>query len=441
MAASWIEKLRKALPWIGVVFLQLVNVGNTIITKAALLEGMHFSMLSCFRNMIASVALLPIVFIQRHSLPNMTMGIFLQILALGVLEPGLDQNFLYAGSKQTPAGFLSCMAGVRPALTFIAAWIFSLETVRLNERNTQEKLIVTIIMAGSAIIIGLYSGPTISSSFHSDVREQVSGVKEDYIVGSTYVFISVVSYVLYIILSGLVVSALATYVEYGDKQQGPGICHCLQPLVNDFGDIIWINSTRRKCAFRKCDRSDSDYRWIVHFIMGQKRERRSAVGGLAVGYSMIGWIDESGTLVEGAEVSAAAVCWSFRKVAAVCGWLLLFVEWSALVSKWWLLHQMLCLVCFVLASPVGSPVWPAAGLLNLFTEKSANGCGKKEDLYMSLVVADALVLCYLLCWSQLCLGWQSCGLLYAELMLQQRGLWMNGLQGVCYVGSAVRLGC
>ncbi|KAF5939157.1 hypothetical protein HYC85_023416 [Camellia sinensis] len=121
----------------------------------------------------------------------MTMGIFLQILALGVLEPGLDQNLLYAGSKQTPAGFLSCMAGVRPALTFIAAWIFSLETVRLNQRRSQAKLIGTIIMAGGAIIIGLYSGPTISSSFHSDVREQESGLKEDYIEGSTYVFISV----------------------------------------------------------------------------------------------------------------------------------------------------------------------------------------------------------------------------------------------------------
>ncbi|CAL5428704.1 unnamed protein product [Camellia sinensis] len=332
MATSWIERLRKALPWIGVVFLQLVNVGNTIITKAALSEGMRFSMLSCFRNIIASIALLPIVFIQRHSLPNMTMGIFLQILALGVLEPGLDQNFLYAGSKQTPASFLSCMAGVRPALTFVASWIFSLEAVRLNQRRSQAKLIGTIIMAGGAIIIGLYSGPIISSSFHSDVREQESGLKVDYIAGSTYVFISVVSYVLYIILSGKVVMkypaplALTAYVcltgaiintgvalasevrrkvswsigwnitllcyfyavrpccicsgyicsEYADKQQGSGICHCLQPLVNDFGDIIWINIIRRKCAFRKCDRSDSDYRWIVHFIMGQKRERRSA---------------------------------------------------------------------------------------------------------------------------------------------------------------------
>ncbi|KAI7981498.1 WAT1-related protein [Camellia lanceoleosa] len=239
--ASWIEKLRKALPWIGVVFLQLVNVGNTIITKAALSEGMHFSMLSCFRNMIASVALLPIVFIQRHSLPNMTMGIFLQILALGVLEPGLDQNFLYAGSKQTPAGFLSCMAGVRPALTFIAAWICSLETVRLNQRHSQAKLIGTIIMAGGAIIIGLYSGPTISSSFHSDVREQVSGVKEDYIVGSTYVFISVVSYVLYIILSGKVVMkypaplALTAYV-------------CLTGAIIDTG-VALASEVRRKVSW------------------------------------------------------------------------------------------------------------------------------------------------------------------------------------------------
>ncbi|CAL5324050.1 unnamed protein product [Camellia sinensis] len=114
----------KALPWIGVLFLQIINVGNTIITKAALSHGIHFSVLSCFRNIIASITLLPIVFIQRYSLPNMTMGVFLRILALGVLEPGLDQNLMYAGSKQTPASFLSCMAGVRPTLTFIAAWIF-----------------------------------------------------------------------------------------------------------------------------------------------------------------------------------------------------------------------------------------------------------------------------------------------------------------------------
>ncbi|CAL5391726.1 unnamed protein product [Camellia sinensis] len=169
--------------------------------QGALSHGMHFSVLSCFRNIIASIALLPIVFIQRHSMPNMTMGVFLQILALGVLEPGLDQNLMYVGSKQTPASFLSCMAGVHPALTFIAAWIFRLERVRFNQRRSQAKLLGTIIMAGGAIIIGLYSGPTISSSFHSDIREQDSGIKEDYIEGSTYVFISVVSFILYIILS------------------------------------------------------------------------------------------------------------------------------------------------------------------------------------------------------------------------------------------------
>ncbi|XP_028070200.1 WAT1-related protein At2g39510-like [Camellia sinensis] len=186
--------------------------------QGALSHGMHFSVLSCFRNIIASIALLPIVFIHRHSLPNMTMGVFLQILALGVLEPSLDHNLMYVGSKQTPASFLSCMAGVRPALTFIAAWIFRLEIVRFNQRRSQAKLLGTIIMAGGAIIIGLYSGPTISSSFHSDICEQDSGIKEDYIEGSTYVFISVVSFILYIILSGKVVMkypaplALTAYV-------------------------------------------------------------------------------------------------------------------------------------------------------------------------------------------------------------------------------------
>ncbi|THG14374.1 hypothetical protein TEA_027790 [Camellia sinensis var. sinensis] len=269
--ATWTEKLLKALPLIGVLFLQIINVGNTIITKA-------LYRMAC---------------ISRHSLPNMTMGVFLQILALGVLEPSLDHNLMYVGSKQTPASFLSCMAGVRPALTFIAAWIFRLEIVRFNQRRSQAKLLGTIIMAGGAIIIGLYSGPTISSSFHSDICEQDSGIKEDYIEGSTYVFISVVSFILYIILSGkvvmkypaplaltayvcltraiidtgvalalevrhkaswnigwdiellcyfyvgLVVSALATYVQnIFDKEQGFGICHCLQPLVNDSGDII-----------------------------------------------------------------------------------------------------------------------------------------------------------------------------------------------------------
>ncbi|KAI7979156.1 WAT1-related protein [Camellia lanceoleosa] len=299
MAASWIEKLRKALPWIGVVFLQLVNVGNTIITKAALSEGMHFSMLSCFRNMIASI-------LDYYPLP------------------GLDQNFLYAGSKQTPAGFLSCMAGVRPALTFIAAWICSLETVRLNQRHSQAKLI--------------------------EVRRKVSWSIGWNITLLCYFYGVGRTIGPCCICSGYICS------EYGDKQQGPGICHCLQPLVNDFGDIIWINSTRRKCAFRKCDRSDSDYRWIVHFIMGQKRERRSAVGGLAVGYSMVGWIDESGTLVESL-VNEAVLVWAAEHIRELRSVLLLYDG----VSGRWLLF----VVGFCCLRNVGSPVWPAAGLVVL----------------------------------------------------------------------------
>ncbi|KAI7994132.1 WAT1-related protein [Camellia lanceoleosa] len=156
-------------------------------------------------------------------------------------------------------------------------------------------------------------------------------------MGSTYVFISVVSYVLYIILSGKVVMkypaplALTAYVCLTGAVINTGVALASEvrhkvswsigwniKLLSYFyvGLVVSGLATYVQNMLIKskgpCDRSDSDYRWIVHFIMGQKRERR-----------------------------------------------------IGLVSEWWLLHQMLCLVCFVLASPVGSPVWAAAGLVVL----------------------------------------------------------------------------
>ncbi|XP_076946901.1 WAT1-related protein At5g40240-like [Bidens hawaiensis] len=81
----------------------------------------------------------------------------------------LSQIFGYIGLKYGSPTLSSIMSNLSPAFTFVLAFIFRMEKVRLQSYTSQEKIIGTLVSISGAIIATVYSGPTLlSTSMNTD---------------------------------------------------------------------------------------------------------------------------------------------------------------------------------------------------------------------------------------------------------------------------------
>ncbi|GLT49807.1 hypothetical protein SLA2020_233380 [Shorea laevis] len=154
--------LKKAKPFLAMVSLQFGYAGMYIITSVSLRKGMNHYVLAVYRHVFATLVIAPLAFfLERKTRPKLTLPIFLRIMALGFLEPVLDQNLYYVGIKYTSASLASTSINMLPAVTFILALIFRLEKVNLKKFHSLAKVIGTVITVMGAMIMTLYSGPII----------------------------------------------------------------------------------------------------------------------------------------------------------------------------------------------------------------------------------------------------------------------------------------
>ncbi|KAF5740312.1 WAT1-related protein [Tripterygium wilfordii] len=156
------ETLNKVKPYLGMISLQFGYAGMFIISLVSLNKGMNHYVLAVYRHVVATIVILPFALLfERKTRPKLTLPIFLRIVALGFLEPVLDQNLYYLGLKYTSASFTSAVVNVLPAITFIMALIFRLESVNLKKIYSVAKVIGTIITVSGALVMTLYRGPII----------------------------------------------------------------------------------------------------------------------------------------------------------------------------------------------------------------------------------------------------------------------------------------
>ncbi|OIV97933.1 hypothetical protein TanjilG_12690 [Lupinus angustifolius] len=152
--------LHKLKPYLGMVSLQFGYSGMYIITMVSFKHGMSHWILSVYRHVIAAILIIPFALVlERKIRPKMTLPIFLRIVALGFLEPVLDQNLYNMGMKMTSTTFASATTNVLPAITFVMALIFRLETVNMKKFHSVAKLIGTAITVSGAMVMTLYKGP------------------------------------------------------------------------------------------------------------------------------------------------------------------------------------------------------------------------------------------------------------------------------------------
>ncbi|KAG0471605.1 hypothetical protein HPP92_016151 [Vanilla planifolia] len=145
------------------VLLQFGFAFSYVISEATLKHGMDHYVLVVYRNAVGAVVITPFAFwLERKTRPKLTTPIFLKLVALALLEPVMDQNLYYVGSKLTSASFAAALYNILPAITFLTALLLRMEKVNLKRRHSRAKVIGSVITFGGAVLLILYKGPIVS---------------------------------------------------------------------------------------------------------------------------------------------------------------------------------------------------------------------------------------------------------------------------------------
>ncbi|KAJ8762968.1 hypothetical protein K2173_023097 [Erythroxylum novogranatense] len=160
--------LKTIKPYVAIISLQFGYAGMYIVTMVSFKHGMSHYVLSVYRHVAATLIIAPFALVlERKTRPKLTLPIFLRILVLAFLEPVIDQNFYYVGMNYTSATFTSATVNILPAITFIMAIIFRLETVNFKKMHSVAKVVGTVITMSGAMVMTLYKGPIINLIKHT----------------------------------------------------------------------------------------------------------------------------------------------------------------------------------------------------------------------------------------------------------------------------------
>ncbi|XP_050213096.1 WAT1-related protein At4g08290-like [Mercurialis annua] len=200
------DVLYKLRPYILMVCLQFGSAGNYIISMITLNHGMNRYVLIVYRNAIAAIVLAPFALIfERKIRPKMTFKVSLQILALGFLEPILDQGFSYLGMQYTSTSYTSAIMNAVPSVTFLLAVIFRLERIKIKEIRSQAKVIGTLVTFGGALLMALYKGPAINllSSGGSGHHANSDDSGKHWVTGTLLIMVGCVAWSAFYILQSI----------------------------------------------------------------------------------------------------------------------------------------------------------------------------------------------------------------------------------------------
>lgn len=156
--------------WKPAILMSLVVVAfaamNTMIKKV-IDEGMNKLVLITFRQLIATLVLAPIAyFSERKSRPKMTPQIFVYLFFSSLFGASLTQYLFFLGMEYTSAAFACAFLNMTPALTFLIAVGFRLETLNLKSKAGMAKMLGTFMCVTGAMLMTFYKGTILNKTSH-----------------------------------------------------------------------------------------------------------------------------------------------------------------------------------------------------------------------------------------------------------------------------------
>ncbi|KAG6533919.1 WAT1-related protein At1g09380-like [Zingiber officinale] len=144
---------------LAMVAVQAGYAGMNVLSKLALDDGMSPFVITAYRQVVATLILFPIAFfLEREAFKLITGKVISQILLCSIFGATLNQVPYFLGLKLSTPAIACALNNTLPAITFIIAVPFRMETVGIRTLAGQAKVAGTVICVGGSMLMTFYRG-------------------------------------------------------------------------------------------------------------------------------------------------------------------------------------------------------------------------------------------------------------------------------------------
>ncbi|KAG9459867.1 hypothetical protein H6P81_004375 [Aristolochia fimbriata] len=190
------------------VMVQMGFAGLNIVSKLAMDSGMNPFVMVAYRQVIAAVLMIPFAYFwERKTRPKITRLVLFQIFLCSLFGATTNQCMYFLGLKYTNPTISCALTNLLPAVTFVLAASFRMETIRIKTMEGQAKIWGTVMCVGGAMLMTFYKGKIINTwgssihwSYAETLTKEVSGDQHHFVLGSMLVVISCLAWAIWFIV-------------------------------------------------------------------------------------------------------------------------------------------------------------------------------------------------------------------------------------------------
>ncbi|KAL2232266.1 UNVERIFIED_CONTAM: WAT1-related protein [Sesamum indicum] len=222
---SIIEKNKGVLV---MIFVQLVYSGMALFSKAAISKGMNPYVFVAYRQAFATLALAPFAFF----LDRITLSLNLYAYAINYVS----------------ATFASASNNTIPALTFLIAVAFRIESFSIRNSPGIVKLVGSVVSLSGAMVFAFVKGPRVNfMNWHTGTDENQLKTnpvinfssKEKWIQGCLLMLSANTAWASWLVIQGVVVTGITYWLQlWAVESKGPLFVAIFSPLTLIFTAII-----------------------------------------------------------------------------------------------------------------------------------------------------------------------------------------------------------
>ncbi|KAK4429543.1 WAT1-related protein [Sesamum alatum] len=168
---SIIEKKKGCLV---MIFVQLVYSGMALFSKAAISTGMNPYVFVAYRQAFATLALAPFAFfLDGKKADPLSYSLIWKIFLASLFGITLSLNLYTCAINYVSATFASASINTIPALTFLIAVAFRIESFSMRDCPGMVKLVGSAVSLSGAMVFALVKGPEVNfMKWHSGSDDQ-----------------------------------------------------------------------------------------------------------------------------------------------------------------------------------------------------------------------------------------------------------------------------
>ncbi|KAI3464684.1 hypothetical protein Pfo_021347 [Paulownia fortunei] len=192
-------------PYLVMIFIQFVYAGMSLLSKAAITEGMNPYVFVVYRQAFATLALAPFAFFLERSKKSPPLS-FTLLSKMVLVSSGitLSLNLFYFALNYVSATFATALTNTNPAITFILAVCFRMESLSIKQRHGMAKVIGSTLGLSGALLCTFARGPAMYSESQKDILHlsKQSYSKGDWVKGSLIILAANVAWCSWLIMQG-----------------------------------------------------------------------------------------------------------------------------------------------------------------------------------------------------------------------------------------------